>query len=68
MLLMTGEGVVASTTDINAVLEALKSIATAVLEMVGSVVQLIMNQPLLLIPFGVIMLYTVIATAKRFLH
>lgn len=61
-------GAIASTEDVTAVLECLKNIATSVLGMVGDVVDLIMNQPLLLIPFGVIMLYTVIATAKRFLR
>ena len=59
---------IASQADVPRVLGILKTIASGVLEMVKDVVNLILTNPLLLIPFGVIMLYTVIATAKRFLH
>lgn len=59
---------IASQADVTGVLGILKTIASGVLDMVKEVVNVILTNPLLLIPFGVIMLYTVIATAKRFLH
>lgn len=59
---------IASQADVSGVLGILKTIASGVLDMVKEVVNVILTNPLLLIPFGVIMLYTVIATAKRFLH
>ena len=54
----------ATSESITAVLEILKSIATFILEMVGSVVDVVMSQPLLLIPIGVVMLRTVISVFR----
>lgn len=52
---------VASADDIKAVLTALKTIADFLLEQVTSLVDLVVSQPLLLIPIGVVMLRTVIS-------
>ena len=49
---------------ITEVLELLKTIATFILGMVGEVVDLVMSQPLLLIPVGVVMLRTVISVFR----
>ena len=57
-------GTAATTADITAVMEVLKSIATFILGMVGGVVDLVMSQPLLLIPVGVVMLRTVISVFR----
>lgn len=51
----------ATSAQITAVLDVLKTIAEYILGMVGNVVELVMSQPLLLIPVGVVMLKTVIA-------
>ena len=55
---------VASAETINAVITLLQGIATAILGMVGSIVDTVMAQPLLLIPIGVVMLRTVISVFK----
>ena len=60
MLMLTA----ATSEGITAVLEILKTIATFILEMVGSVVDVVMSQPLLLIPIGVVMLRTVISVFR----
>lgn len=49
---------------ITEVLELLKTIASFILNMVGEVVDLVMSQPLLLIPVGVVMLRTVISVFR----
>lgn len=54
----------ATSESITAVLDILKTIATFILEMVGSVVDVVMSQPLLLIPIGVVMLRTVISVFR----
>lgn len=46
--------------QITSVLTVLTDIAKAILGCVGDVVELVMAQPLLLIPIGVVMLYTII--------
>lgn len=51
----------ATSEGILAVLNILKDIAEFILGMVGSVVEVIMANPLLLIPIGVVMLRTVIS-------
>lgn len=51
----------ATTEDVITVLELLKEIATFILEMVSEVVEVVMANPLLLIPIGVVMLRTVIS-------
>ena len=54
----------ATSESITAVLEILKTIASFILNMVASVVDLVMSQPLLLIPIGVVMLRTVISVFR----
>ena len=54
----------ATSTSISAVLELLKTIASFILDMVVDVVDLVMSQPLLLIPIGVVMLRTVISVFR----
>lgn len=54
----------ATAADITKVIDVLKVIATAILDMVVSVVNLVMSQPLLLIPIGVVMLRTVISVFR----
>lgn len=59
------EGATAATVDqITGVLDILIAIAKAILGCVGDVAQLVMSQPLLLIPIGVVMLYTIIRVFK----
>lgn len=54
----------ATSTEITAVMDVLKAIASFILNMVGDVVSLVMSQPLLLIPIGVVMLRTVISVFR----
>ena len=55
----------ATAEQITGVLDILKAIADAILGMVTSLVDLVMSQPLLLIPIGVTLLYTVINVFRR---
>ena len=55
---------IATSDQITAVLDLLKTIAEYILEMVVSVVDIIMAQPLLLIPIGVVTLRTVISVFR----
>lgn len=64
MILTETASSVATSAQITAVLDVLKSIAEYILNMVGSVVTLVMSQPLLLIPIGVVMLRTVISVFR----
>ncbi len=57
MTAATSEGVLA-------VLAILKDIAFAILDMISKVVEVVMANPLLLIPIGVVMLRTVISVFK----
>lgn len=57
-------GTAATAETITGVLDILKTIAEYILEMVVSVVDLVMSQPLLLIPIGVVMLRTVISVFR----
>lgn len=57
MIAATGE-------QITGVLTILTDIAKAILTCVSSVVELVMANPLLLIPVGVVMLYTIIRVFK----
>lgn len=50
--------------QITSVLNILIDIAKAILGCVGSVVELVMANPLLLIPVGCVMLYTIIRVFK----
>lgn len=50
--------------QITGVLTILTDIAKAILSCVSSVVELVMANPLLLIPVGVVMLYTIIRVFK----
>lgn len=62
---MEGTQVAAATSEqITAVLDVLKTIAEYILDMVVNVVDLVMSQPLLLIPIGVITLRTVISVFR----
>lgn len=54
----------ATSEQITGVLTILTDIAKAILACVSSVVQLVMANPLLLIPVGVVMLYTIIRVFK----
>lgn len=51
----------ATTEQVSTVMELLKSIAIFFLGMVSEVVNVVMDNPLLLIPIGVVMLRTVIS-------
>lgn len=55
---------IATSAQITAVLDVLKAIAEYILNMVGGVVDLVMSQPLLLIPIGVVTLRTVISVFR----
>lgn len=61
---MESTGTAATAETITGVLDILKTIAEYILEMVVSVVDLVMSQPLLLIPIGVVMLRTVISVFR----
>ena len=54
----------ATSEQITGVLTILTDIAKAILTCVSSVVELVMANPLLLIPVGVVMLYTIIRVFK----
>lgn len=54
----------ATATSIESVLNLLKTIALFILDMVVGVVDLVMSQPLLLIPIGVVLLRTVISVFR----
>ncbi len=54
----------ATSASITEVMELLKTIASFILDMVVDVVDLVMSQPLLLIPVGVVMLRTVISVFR----
>lgn len=56
---------VATSAEITAVLDILKAIAEYILGMVGSVVEVVMAEPLLLIPIGVVTLRTVISIFRN---
>ena len=56
---------VATSEQITAVLDILKAIAEYILGMVGSVVDVVMAEPLLLIPVGVVTLRTVISIFRN---
>lgn len=56
---------VATSEQITAVLDILKAIAEYILSMVGNVVEVVMAEPLLLIPIGVVMLRTVISIFRN---
>lgn len=66
LLEVTGETASAATSaNITSVLELLKTIASFILSMVHDVVDLVMAEPLLLIPIGVVMLRTVISIFRN---
>lgn len=54
----------ATSEQITAVMETLKTVSEFILQMVVSVVDIVMSQPLLLIPIGVVMLRTVISVFR----
>lgn len=54
----------ATSESITGVLTILKTIASFILGMVSEVVEVVMAQPLLLIPIGVVMLRTVISVFR----
>ena len=64
MYVMDATPTVATSQDISAVITLLQGIATSVLGMVGSIVEVVMSQPLLLIPIGIVMLRTVISVFR----
>lgn len=55
----------ATSAEVTGVLAILQAIAEGILAMVGSLVDLVMSEPLLLIPIGVILLYTVISVFRK---
>ena len=57
---------IATAEDVKAVLDLLKSISTFMLTSVGDVLDLVMAQPLIIIPIGVVMLHTVISNIRSF--
>lgn len=60
----TATATAATSEQIIAVLDVLKTIAEYILDMVVGVVDLVMSQPLLLIPVGVVTLRTVISVFR----
>lgn len=55
----------ASSADISSVLTTLGTVVTWLFTQLGEVVKIIMANPLLLIPIGVVLCYTVISVFKR---
>lgn len=55
----------ATSEQVTGVLTILTDIAKAILGCVGDVVEVVMANPLLLIPIGCVMLYTIIAVFRR---
>lgn len=55
----------ASTESLTSVLGLLGTVVTWLFEQIGAIVTIVMENPLLLIPIGVIMTYTVISVFKR---
>lgn len=55
----------ATVEQLTGVLELLGSVVTFFFGKIGSVVTIVMENPLLLIPVGVVMAYTVISIFKR---
>ena len=55
----------ATSADVTAVLTILTDIAKAVLACIADVVTVVMENPLLLIPIGITMLYTIINVFRR---
>lgn len=51
--------------EVKAVLDVLGEVVSFILEKITDVVTIVMANPLLLIPIGVIMLYTIISTFRR---
>jgi len=65
MYVLEGQANAQATAEaITAVLNLLKTIAEFILGMVGSVVEVVMANPLLLIPIGVVTLRTVISVFR----
>lgn len=62
---MENTSTVATAEQITAVLDLLKGIAEYILGMVGSVVEVVMSEPLLLIPIGIVTLRTVISIFRN---
>jgi len=62
---LTATATPATSEQITAVLDILKGIAEYILGMVGSLVNVIEAEPLLLIPIGVVMLRTVISIFRN---
>lgn len=62
---MENTSTVATSEQITAVLDLLKGIAEYILGMVGSVVDVVMSEPLLLIPIGIVTLRTVISIFRN---
>lgn len=54
----------ATVEEVTGVLNILKNIADTILGCVGSVVDVVMSNPLLLIPIGCVLLYTIIRVFK----
>ena len=55
----------ATSTEVTAVLDVLKTVVTFLFESITALVDVVMANPLLLIPIGVILCYTVISVFKR---
>lgn len=55
----------ATATDVTGVLTVLESVFTFIIGKIGSVVTVVMENPLLLIPIGVVMTSTIIAVFRR---
>ena len=55
----------ATSTEVTAVLDVLKTVVTFLFNSITSLVDVVMANPLLLIPIGVILCYTVISVFKR---
>ena len=60
-----GTSTAATSADITSVLDVLGTVVTWLFGKIGDVVSIVMSNPLLLIPIGVIMAYTIIKVFRR---
>lgn len=60
------EGATAATAaDISSTLTALKAVATFMFEALGDIVSIVVANPLLMIPIGVVLTYSIISVFRR---
>ena len=55
----------ATAADITSTLTALRAVATFMFEALGDIVTIVISNPLLMIPIGVVLTYSIISVFKR---